>query len=119
VAKRKNSSIMEASQVMLHNKILLKFLWEEATNTTIYVQKRAPHQALDNKIPKEEFTNVKPDIGHLGIFGSSIYFHMPKDKRNKLETTKNNGAFVGYYKIYKEFIIYIYIVKEILILVGM
>jgi len=53
VAKRKNSSIVEASQVMLHNKNLLKFLWGEATNTTIYVQKRAPHQALDTKFPKK------------------------------------------------------------------
>jgi len=65
---------------MLHDQKLSKFLWGEATNTTVYVQNRVPHQALDNKTPEEVFTGVKPDIGLLMIFGCPIYFHVPKDE---------------------------------------
>jgi len=88
---------------MLHDQNLPKFLWGEATNTVVYVQNRVPHQALDNKTPKEMFIGAKPDIGHLRIFGCPVYFHVPKDKRNKLEATKKKGAFVGYCENSKAF----------------
>lgn len=109
MAERKNRSIMEVAATMLHDQKMLKFLWGEATNTTIYVQNRVPHKDLDNKTPKEAFTIVKPDIGHLRILGCLVYFHVPKDKRNKLEATEKIGTFVGYCESFKAFRIYIYI----------
>eukprot|EP00253_Pinus_taeda_P025730 PITA_25730 len=78
-------SIVEAARAMLYDQKLPKFTWVEATNNTVYVQNRLPHQALDNKTPKEVFSGVKLDIGHLRILGCPVYFHVPKDKRNKLE----------------------------------
>ena len=60
----------------------------EATNTTTYVQNQVSYQALDKKTLKEVFTGVKPDIGHLMIFGCPVYLHVSKDKRNKLEATR-------------------------------
>jgi len=81
---------------MLHDQKLPKFLWGEDTNTTVYVQNRVPHQTLDNKSPEEVFTGVKPNIGHIRIFGCQIYFHVPEDKRKTLEATKKKGTFVGY-----------------------
>ena len=71
-------------------------LWEEACNTTVYVQNRCPHRVLGMSTPEEAFTGKKPDISHLKIFGSSVYIHVTKDARKKLELTTEVGIFVGY-----------------------
>eukprot|EP00253_Pinus_taeda_P027763 PITA_27763 len=78
VAERKNRMIVEAVRAMLHDQRLLKFIWAEAANTAIYVQNQCPHQALGSKTPKERFTGKKPDLSHFRIFGSPLYFHVPK-----------------------------------------
>ena len=45
--------------------------------------------------PEEDFTSKKSDVSHLNIFGSSIYVHVMKDDRKKLEPTAKVGIFVG------------------------
>lgn len=66
-----------------------------------------PHQALENKTPEEIFTGIKPDISHLHVFGYPVYFHVSKDKRNKLEATSRKGTLVGYCENSKAYRIYI------------
>ena len=46
--------------------------------------------------PEEAFTGKKPDVSHFKIFGSSVYVHVNKDARKKLEPTAEVGIFVGY-----------------------
>eukprot|EP00253_Pinus_taeda_P007311 PITA_07311 len=106
IAKRKNQTIMEATHAMLHDQNLPKFLWEEVVNTVVYVQNRSPHQALDFKTPKEVFTGKKPDVSHFRIFGCLVYFHVSKEKRNKLKAFGKNGIFVGYSENSKAYRIY-------------
>jgi len=96
VAKRKNRTIIEAVKVMLHDQKLPKFLWGEVANTIVYVQNISPHRALNNKTPKEVLTSEKPEVGHLRIIGYLVYFHVPKEKNNKLEALGKKGMFVGY-----------------------
>eukprot|EP00253_Pinus_taeda_P023604 PITA_23604 len=74
LAKRKNMYIVEATRVMLHDQNLPKFLGAKASHATIYVQNRVPHQALENKTPKEVFTGMKLDISRIRIFGCLLYF---------------------------------------------
>ena len=71
-------------------------LWAEACNTVVYVQNRCPHRVLGMSTPEEAFTGKKPDISHLNIFGSSIYVHVTKNTRKKLELTVEVGIFLGY-----------------------
>jgi hypothetical protein len=71
-------------------------LWAEACMTTVYVKNRISHQILKNITPEESFTRVKPEIGHFKIFGCLVYFHVPKEKRSKLEPSGRKGTFVGY-----------------------
>ena len=80
VAEMKNHTIVEDVRAMLHDQGLLKFLWVEAANTTVYVQNRCPHQALDSKTPEEMFTGKKPNVSHFVIFGSPVYFMCRKRK---------------------------------------
>lgn len=94
VVERKNRSIVEVSRDMHHDQKLSKFLWGEATNKAVYVQNRVPHHALDNKTPEEVFMGVKPDIGHLCIFG-------------------RKGTFVGYCEDSKAFKIYIFSQRKV------
>jgi hypothetical protein len=81
---------------MTHDQSLPMTLWVEACMTTVYVQNRSPHQILKNITLEESFTRVKLEIGHFKIFGCPIYFHVPNEKRSKLEPSWRKGTFVGY-----------------------
>jgi hypothetical protein len=71
-------------------------LWVEACNTAVYVQNRCPHRVLGMSTPEEAFIGKKQDVSHLKNFGSSVYVHVTKDSRKKLEPTAEVGIFVGY-----------------------
>jgi hypothetical protein len=44
----------------------------------------------------EEFFGRKPDLSNLRVFGSVAYFHIPKERRKKLDATSEKGTFLGY-----------------------
>ena len=71
-------------------------LWAKACNTVVYVQNCCPHRVLGMSTLEQVFTGKKPDIYHLKIFGSSVYIHVTKDARKKLEPTTEVGIFLGY-----------------------
>jgi hypothetical protein len=68
----------------------------EACNTVVYVQNHCPHRVLGMSTLEEAFTGKKPYVSHFKIFGSSVYVHVTKDARQKLEPTIEVGIFVGY-----------------------
>ena len=59
-----------------------------------------------DKTPYELFFNDKPNVSYLRIFGCIAYYHIPKEKRNKLELPDKIGIMVDYsrerrgYRIY-------------------
>jgi hypothetical protein len=71
-------------------------LWVEACNTAVYVHNHCPHRVLGMSTPKEAFTGNKPDVSHFKNCCSSVYVHVTKDARKKLEPTTEVGIFVGY-----------------------
>jgi hypothetical protein len=46
-------------------------------------------------------------VKNLRIFGCPVYFHIPKDKMNKLEPLGKKGIFMGYSESSKAYRIYI------------
>jgi hypothetical protein len=96
VTERKNKMIVGATRAMLHDQGLPLHLWAEACNIAVYVQNCFPHRVLGMSTPEEAFTGKKPDVSHFKIFGSSVYVHVNKDARKKLEPTAEVGIFVGY-----------------------
>jgi len=44
----------------------------------------------------EAFLGKRPDVSHFRIFGSSVYCHVTKDARRKLDPTTELGILVGY-----------------------
>jgi hypothetical protein len=65
------------------------------------------HSVLGLKTPEEMFTEKKPEVSHLKIFGYPVFIHIPKEKRNKMEPSGKKGIFVGYCEVSKAFRIYI------------
>jgi hypothetical protein len=50
---------------------------------------------------------VKHEVGQFRIFGCPVYFHVPKEKRSKLDPSGRKGTFMGYSEYSKEYWIYI------------
>ena len=107
VVERKNRTICEATRAMMYDQNLPLSLWAKAASTTVYIQNRCPHKALEAKTPKEVFTGIKPSVDHLRIFGNPVYIHIPKEKRTKLEPSRKKGTFVGYSETSKAYRIYV------------
>ena len=53
------------------------------------------------------FTEEKPKVSHLNIFGCPVYIHIPKEKRSKLDPLGKKGLFVEYSEQSKSYEIYI------------
>jgi hypothetical protein len=62
---------------------------------------------LKDKTPEEVFSGIKPEVGHLRIFGCPVYIHVPKEKRTKMEPSGKKGVFVGYSENSKAYRIYV------------
>lgn len=107
MAERKNSIIVEAAEVMLHDQNLHFSFCPEATNTAVYIQNKCSYSILENITPEEVFTGIKHDLSHLKIFGCPIYIHIPNEKRTKLEPSGKKGIFVGYSENSKGYRVYI------------
>ena len=95
---RSKRMIVGAERAMLHDQGLPMHMWAEACNTMVFVQNRCPHRILGMSTLEEVFTGKKPDVSHFKIFGSSVYMHVTKDTRKKVEPTAEVGFFVGYTK---------------------
>ena len=61
------------------------------------------------------FTGKKPDISHFRSFGSPVYFHVPKEKRNKLGVSGKKGIFAGYGENTKGYRIHVVDQREVVI----
>ena len=62
---------------------------------TVYVQNKSLHQTLKNITFEEVFTGVKPEIEHFRLFGWPMYFHVPKEKKSKLDPSRRKDMFMG------------------------
>ncbi|GBL76862.1 Retrovirus-related Pol polyprotein from transposon TNT 1-94 [Araneus ventricosus] len=79
--------------------------WAEAVMTATYLQNRLPTKP-NKTTPYELWTNRKPDLSHIRVFGCKAYAYIQKQKRGKLDDKAVEGIFLGYdyrskgYRIY-------------------
>jgi hypothetical protein len=107
VAERKNGFIEETVKALFNDQGISMFLWGEAAMMEIYVQNRSPHCILKDMALEEAFSSKKPNVENLIIFGCRLCSHIPKEKRNKLESSGKKGIFMGYSDSSKAYRIYI------------
>ena len=96
VAERKNRSLKEMANCMLHARDLPSKLWAEAINYATYIQNRVPHKGLKGVTPFEAWSGKKLEVTHFCIFGSRAWARIPSDKRKALEPQIKECIFVGY-----------------------
>ena len=84
VAERKNRSILDITRCLLLDKVLPSHLWGEAVKAAGDILNLRSTKYHPDKTPEELFYGKKPSIGHLRVFGSPVFVHVPKVSRSKL-----------------------------------
>ena len=57
---------------------------------------RTPTATIHDVTPEERFTEKKPDLSHLKVFGCIAYVHVPDELRTKLNPKAKKCIFIGY-----------------------
>lgn len=95
VAERRNRTLLDMVRSMMSMSNLPISFWGYALETAIYLLNRVPTKSL-LKTPYEAWTNKKPSVRHLKIWGCPA--HVKKQSADKLESRTNKCFFVGYPK---------------------
>ncbi|KAJ0520490.1 putative RNA-directed DNA polymerase [Helianthus annuus] len=100
VAERKNRILLEITRALLIESRVPKFFWPEAIVTAAYLINRLPTHILKLKTPLQvltEYTNP-PSVLTLEprIFGCTVFVHIPKSHRTKIDPCAEKCVFVGY-----------------------
>lgn len=80
---------------MLQQSKLPQSLWAEVVNTATFIRNRCPTECLD-KTPFEAWTNKKPYIGFLRIFGSQVIALNKGPRKGKFHPKGDRYILVGY-----------------------
>ena len=57
---------------------------------------RTPTAAVHGVTLEEKYSDKKPDLSHLKVFGCTAYVHIPNELRTKLDPKAEKCIFVGY-----------------------
>lgn len=107
-AERENRTVVEMARTFKYsneNVVYPEEIWAELIQTAIYVLNRTAKSSEEGKSPYESWLGKVPRIKHLRIISSTAYFHVPKQKRRKMDRKAKKGVLVGYdgdlqYRIY-------------------
>jgi hypothetical protein len=72
--------------MMIFNNVKLLFL-DDAVLCAVYVKNRCPSHAIQKKTPYEMWYGHIPSVRHLGVFSSTYYASIPKEKIKKLDAS--------------------------------
>jgi hypothetical protein len=94
-AERLGQTIYRKATLMLkHASLDLKY-WPEAICHAAYLYIHSPHSKI-KKTPFEAWHGYRLYIGHIRIFGSTVYYSNPGKSRKFIREETNKGILVGY-----------------------
>lgn len=97
IAERMNRTLVDLVRSMIHTANLDKSFWAEALATAVYIRNRVTSRSLPPRTtPHHLWKRVKPELGHLRIFGSNCFYTVPKSKVKKLDARSQKAIFMGY-----------------------
>lgn len=115
IAERKNRSIMNMTRRMLLEKAVPRKFWPEAVMYAVHILNRSPAAAVEAVTPKEKWSQHKPTVEHLRIFGCVAFALVPYEKRIKLDEKSVECVMMGLSKESKAYRLYNPETKKILI----
>ena len=71
-------------------------IWAIALCTAAYLRNQSPTKVIEGKTLHEAWTKEIPKVEHLHVFGCNAYAHVPKDKRQKLDSKMRKCILLGY-----------------------
>ncbi|CAL2274253.1 unnamed protein product [Prunus armeniaca] len=95
VAERRNRTLKDMVRSMICNSQLPNYLWGEAIRTENYILNRVPSKEV-SKTPFELWTNRKPSLNHLHIWGCKAEAKVFNPQEKKLDPKTISCFFVGY-----------------------
>ena len=78
-AERSNRVLLEKARAILIESGLDRKYWPYALQTATYAANRSPTTINSNKTPIESFTQIKPNIGNLRVFGCKCWARKPRE----------------------------------------
>ena len=96
IVERMNRTLMESARCILQDSELSTKFWGEAVLTAAHIHNRLPSHTRNNLSPIAHWTGKEPGLGHLRVFGSTAWVHIPKEKRSKLDPKSTRCILIGY-----------------------
>ncbi|KAJ9542010.1 LOW QUALITY PROTEIN: hypothetical protein OSB04_028516 [Centaurea solstitialis] len=100
VSERKNRILLEITRALLIESQVPKSFWPEALVTAVYLINRLPTKILKSKTPLQTLTEYTkpPSVLTLEprIFGCTVFVHIPKSYRSKIDPCAEKCVLVGY-----------------------
>ncbi|WVZ13110.1 hypothetical protein V8G54_017640 [Vigna mungo] len=105
VSERRNRTLMDMVRSMLSNSCLPVSLWMYSLKTAMYLLNRVPSKVVQ-KTPFELWTNRKPSLRHLHVWGCHAEIRIYNPQEKKLDARTISGYFIGYPEKSKGYIFY-------------
>ncbi|KAK1414103.1 hypothetical protein QVD17_29844 [Tagetes erecta] len=100
VSERKNRFLLEITRALMIESQVPKFFWSDALVTATYLANRLPTRSLGLENPLQVLSKFHklPTTLTLEprVFGCSVFVHIPKTERSKIDPCAEKCVFVGY-----------------------
>ena len=112
--------MMNIARCMLKEKHLPSDFWAEAVSIATYILNMCPTKKLKDRVHEEVWTQRKPIVKHLRVFGSLCFKHVLSEKRKKLQDKSVPMIQVEYhptgaYRLYDSLTHKIFISRDVVI----
>lgn len=94
--EREMRTVVESARTMIIKSGLGKEVWAEAVDTAVYTINRTGSSPVKGKTPYELIYGRSFGLNIFRTFGSKVYTHIPKQRRQKWDPKSEPGCFVGY-----------------------
>jgi hypothetical protein len=105
VAERRNRMLIDMFRNMMSDSTLPKNLWSYALKIANYLLNRVPSKVVQ-KIPFELWTNRKPSLRHLHVWGCPAEARIYNPHEKTLDSRMISGYFLGYPEESKGYVFY-------------
>lgn len=96
IAERFNRITSDKMRCMLFDANLSNGFWAEAVLKAVYIINRLPCKGNNGETPFELWSNKKPDLAAMRVFGCTAMVHVPKEKRRKMDQKSFECVLLGY-----------------------